>query len=95
MIGFLYIAPGVPLDLTFDKAMDVGVIPALTSLHLVIDGTPEFPTGLAWQDAVTLRVVFAGVPAVSGVFEVLAADNNLRGLDGSVVKPAQTTVFFP
>lgn len=93
--GHNFPAPGLPLDIIFDKAMDQTVTPALTDSEVVIDGTPEFPTVLVWLDSTTLQVTFAGVPIVSGVWNLLNQTVNLRGLDGSVVKKPQSQAFFP
>lgn len=87
--------PGFPLDIIFDKDMDQTVVPALASFEVVIDGTPETPTSRAWQDSTTLRFGFVGVPAVSGVWNQLSVDTNLRGADMSLVKLPQTQTFFP
>lgn len=83
------------VDLTFDKLMEQSVTPALGSMEVIVDGTPETPIGVVWSPAQTLRLTITGVPAVSSIFRLLSADIGLRGEDGSVVKPYQTTQAWP
>lgn len=95
MTGHGVYVPGLPLDITWNKPMDVGSVPAVGSFEVVIDGIPETPTVIVWQDAVTLRFSFAGVPAVSGVLNQLVIDTALRGADMSLVKLPQSQTFHP
>lgn len=83
------------VDLTFDKPMDQTVVPAFASMEVIVDGVPETPIGAAWGPPQTLQLTIVGVPIVSSIFRLLVADTNLRGVDGSVVKPFQTTQAFP
>lgn len=94
-IGHTYPAPGLPLDIIFDKAMDTSVVPALGNFEIVVDGVPETPTGRAWQNPTTLQFTFVSVPAISGVWNQLQIDTNLRGSDMSLVKLPQSQTFHP
>lgn len=94
-IDHVYVAPGVPVDIVFDSACDQAFVPALASFEIIVDGVPELPTLIAWQDAYTLRFNFGGVPTATGVWRYIHKDVNLRGVNGSVSKPVQTQVFHP
>lgn len=94
-IGHIYTPPVPLLDVEFDKPMDQAVVPAAASFEIVLDGVPETPAGLAWTDATHLQFGFSGPPAVSGVWNQLSPDLNLRGTNGSYVKLPQTQTWHP
>ena len=94
-VSHSYTPPLTTVDIIFDKPMDQTVLPALTSFELVIDGTPQTPATRVWQDAVTLAFTWAVPPPATGVWNQIAVDTNLRGLDQSLVKLPQTQDFHP
>jgi hypothetical protein len=95
VIGNDVYIPGLNLDLIFDRPMDVGFLPALASMQIIVDGIPETPTIRSWLDSTHFRLSFAGTPSVSGEFRLLVEDTGLRTTLGSVTKPPQRWVFFP
>lgn len=89
-------APPLPfIDVTFDRNMDTGVLPANASFEIINDGVPETPTATAWQSSTVLRVNFTGNVTVSAVFRYIVVDTNLRDTNGLIAVPIQECQAFP
>lgn len=85
--------PTVLVD--FNMAMDTGVLPALASFDVIIDGTPQTPTGRAWADSDTLNLTIVGIAGTSIVVNLLTVDLLLRSSTGVIATAPQSIQVFP
>jgi len=88
--------PFMFVRVTFDMSMDIGVLPAVGSFNVIVDGTPFPITGLSWANPTTLDLTW-GAPDcfVSGIVNLLTVDLNLRSATGVVACAPQQLQFFP
>jgi len=75
--------------------MDTGVLPALVSFEVTLDGTPQTPLTRSWFSGTTLDLGIAGVAGVSVVVNLLTVDPLLRNAAGIVATAPQTVQAFP
>lgn len=88
------VPPFPTLDIDFDKNMDTTVLPDVNNMIVTLPTGPETPSAPSWTSPTRLNLTISagGLP---GTFEIIAQDTNLRGSDGSVVKPRQLTALSP
>jgi len=89
-------APFAWVRVVFNMAMDVGVLPALASFRIVVDGVPIIPTGIVWTPPQSLDLTWNNPdPAVTGTVQLIVVDNNLRSSIGTIATAPQEMAFFP
>lgn len=73
--------------------MDTGVMPAMASFEVSIDGVPETPLGGAWQDATTLRLTLSAPAVTTLTVTLLTYDSLLRSLGGVIATAPQSITW--
>ncbi len=88
--------PTVTFEVTFDRDMDTGVMPAASSFTLTVDSVPTVKTVLGWTPFRTLAFSYMGSdPITNGNLQLDVEDPNLRSSLGVTAKPIQDQDFFP
>jgi hypothetical protein len=95
MVNGIHIPPIPLVQAVFDLNMDTGVLPALASFEVVIDGIPQTPLTRAWFSSTVLDLGITGSASTSAVIKLLTVDSLLRSDTGVVATAPQEVVAFP
>lgn len=95
MLSGNFFVPFIKVDVTWDTAMDDGVLPPVGTFEVVKDGTPETPSSLNWVSNTVLEMFVTAGDVTTLVVNQLSAHANLRDSNGILSVAPQSLQVKP